>query len=323
MQEQSPPPRAAGKRRQWDELPDRVRSGIEGFLGEPVANVLSMAGGFSPGLAARLETVSGRQVFAKAVSSVPNEVAPRIQQREIMVASRLPENAPVPRLLWSSVEDGGDGWVTLVFEAIDGRPPAQPWVASEFALVVDALNALTRDLTPSPVSPDEVSVTELWGVLSGRHWIGLEVDQVAHPDPWITRNLDRLIAAEAAMGEVISGDTLLHLDLRGDNMLLTESGVVVVDWPHARVGPAWLDALFFAPSVAMEGGPDPESLIAMLDATRDADPAHLTLAIAGIAGFFTHMGGLPPEPGLPGLREFQEAQAKVARRWLAQRTGWA
>ncbi|HYI26083.1 MAG TPA: phosphotransferase, partial [Thermomicrobiales bacterium] len=198
----------------------------------------------------------------------------------------------------------------------------QPWVAAEFAQVVDALNALTRDLTPSPISPDEVSVTEFWGVLSGRHWIGLEVDQVAHPDPWITRNLDRLIDAEDAMREVISGETLLHLDLRGDNMLLTDSGVVVVDWPHARVGPAWLDALFFAPSVAMEGGPDPESLIAMLDAPREADPEHLTLAIAGIAGFFTHVGGLPPEPGLPGLREFQEAQARVARRWLARRTGW-
>ncbi|HYI25086.1 MAG TPA: hypothetical protein VD767_06710, partial [Thermomicrobiales bacterium] len=130
------PPRAVGQRMQWDDLPDHVRAGIEGFLGEPVTGVASMAGGFSPGLAARLETASGRKVFAKAVSAVPNAVAPRIHQREIRVASKLPVSAPVPRLIWSSIEEDGDGWVTLVFEAIDGRSPAQPWEASEFALVV-------------------------------------------------------------------------------------------------------------------------------------------------------------------------------------------
>jgi hypothetical protein len=316
------PPRAQGQRRQWETLPPHVRARIEEYLGEPVVKVWSMAGGFSPGLAARLETASGRRVFAKAVSAFPNEEAPRIHRREIRVASRLPGAAPVPRLRWSHAEDDGDGWVILVFDDIDGHPPAQPWVAREFDRVVDALNELTRDLTPSPVPAHEMGSVVGWGVLSGRHWIGLEVDDIAHPDPWVTRHLDKLIAAEDAMRGVIDGETLLHLDLRGDNMLLTDDGVAIVDWPHARIGASWLDGAFFAPSVAMEGGPDPEDLVLRLDALREADPEHLTLGIAGIAGFFTHLGGLPPLPGLPGLREFQRAQGAVARRWLAQRTGW-
>ena len=316
------PPRAQGRRRQWEDLPPHVRDWIEGYLGEPVVAARSMAGGYSPGLAAKLETASGRRAFAKAVSSIPNEESPRIHRREIRVAARLPEAAPVPRLRWSHAEDEGDGWVVLVFDDVEGRPPAQPWVPAEFDRVVAALNDLSRDLTPSPVPDMEIGHVTGWGVLSGRHWIGLEVDQVAHPDPWVTRHFDKLIEAEDAMRAVIDGETLLHLDLRGDNMLLTGDGVVIVDWPHARVGAAWLDGVFFAPSVAMEGGPDPEDLINRLDALREADPEHLTLGIIGIAGFFTHLGGLPPLPGLPGLREFQEAQGAVARRWIAQRTGW-
>ncbi|MGI8483612.1 MAG: hypothetical protein ACR2OU_05060 [Thermomicrobiales bacterium] len=55
---------------------------------------------------------------------------------------------------------------------------------------------------------------------------------------------------------------------------------------------------------------------------RGTDPVRITAALASVAGFFTSAALEPDEPGLPGLRAFQEAQAVVARRWLSQRTGW-
>jgi hypothetical protein len=315
------PPRAQGQRLGWEQLPEHVRAAIEGWLGEPVVSATTMAGGFSPGLAARLVTASGRRVFAKAVCGEPNPVAPTFHRREILVASRLPAIAPTPRLLWS-LDEGGEGWVVLVFEDIEGRPPAQPWVAGELDRVIDALNRLTADLTPSPVAATEIGDISTFGPLVGGNWFRLKLDDPPNIDPWVTRNLDRLIEAEERVEEASRGETLLHLDLRGDNMLLKDDGVVIVDWPHARVGAAWIDAVGFAPSVAMEGGPEPDDLIARLDAPRQADPEHLTLGIIEIAGFFTHHGSLPPVEGLPGLRAFQEAQGAVARRWIARRTGW-
>lgn len=316
--------RAMGQRLGWHQLPDHIREAIEGWLGEPVVTATTMPGGFSPGLAARLVTASGRRVFAKAVCGTPNPTSPTFHRREIMVASHLPDVAPTPRLLWSLDEggNGGDGWVVLVFEDIQGRPPAQPWVAAELDQVCEALNRLTADLTPSPVAPAAIGDVSTFGPVVGPNWFRLKLDGPPEVDPWVRRHLDRLIEAEERIGETIGGDTLLHLDLRGDNMLLTDRGVVIVDWPHARVGAAWIDAVGFAPSVAMEGGPEPEDLIARLDATRQADPDHLTLGIIEIAGFFTRQGSQPPVEGLPGLRAFQEAQGAVARRWIAQRTGW-
>jgi aminoglycoside phosphotransferase (APT) family kinase protein len=56
-----------------------------------------------------------------------------------------------------------------------------------------------------------------------------------------------------------AGPALLHGDLRADNLLLTPSRVVAVDWPRACAGAAWVDLLLLLPSVAMQGGPNPEA----------------------------------------------------------------
>ena len=56
------------------------------------------------------------------------------------------------------------------------------------------------------------------------------------------------------------GSSLLHLDVRADNLLLTADGVCFTDWPWAATGAPWLDLVAFLPSVAMQGGPDPESV---------------------------------------------------------------
>ncbi len=61
-------------------------------------------------------------------------------------------------------------------------------------------------------------------------------ERPARLDGWSARHLDRLARLEAEAPAAAVGDTLLHLDLRADNLLLTRDRVVVVDWPHARVG---------------------------------------------------------------------------------------
>ena len=114
----------------------------------------------------------------------------------------------------------------------------------------------------------------------------------------------------------------MHFDLRADNLLLTDDGVRVVDWPHARIGQAWVDLVWFAPSVAMQGGPPPPELLDRYAPARDADPDAIDAAIAAVAGYFTIDALRPPPPGLPTLRAFQAAQAVEARRWLADRRGW-
>jgi Ser/Thr protein kinase RdoA (MazF antagonist) len=141
-------------------------------------------------------------------------------------------------------------------------------------------------------------------------------------DAWSTHHLDKLADLERGSAEAVGGNTLLHFDVRADNILLDAEHVWFFDWPHACIGAPWFDVIGFAPSVAMQGGPQPEVVLRRYPGAAEADPQAVTAAVAAVAGFFTRDALLPPPPGLPTLRAFQAAQGVIARRWLAERTGW-
>jgi aminoglycoside phosphotransferase (APT) family kinase protein len=316
------PPPASNMRIPWSELPAPIRGEVERRLGSTVVAANTQPGGFSPGVAARLRLANGGHAFVKAVSPVPNAVAPSIYRREARIVAAIPASAPVPRLLFD-LDEGPDGWVLLAFEDVEGRQPRLPWRDEELEIVLEAMAALATDLSPSPLRPPLVGdAADAFSHADDLSWASLIATPARALDAWSARNLRGLAALEAQAPEAARGDTLQHFDLRADNLLLTADGVQVVDWPHAHVGQPWIDLVWFAPSVAMQGGPTPAELVQRYAPAREADPAALDAVIAGVAAFFTAGSLQPPSPGLPTLRAFQAAQAEVARTWLAERTGW-
>lgn len=315
------PPPASNQRVPWSELPARIRTEVERRLGSPVVAARTQPGGFSPGVAARLELADGGRAFVKAVSPAGNLIAPSIHRREARIVAAIPRSAPVPQLLFM-LDDDPDGWVLLAFEDVDGHQPEVPWREDELDTVIEAMAALAVELTPSPVrGPVVADAADAFG-RGDMSWAALAATRNPALDPWSARHLADLVALEARAGDAARGDTLLHFDLRADNLLLTADGVRVVDWPHAHVGAAFVDFVWFAPCVAMQGGPSPGDLMTRYAPARDADPATLDAVIAAVAAYFTAGSLQPPAPGLPTLRAFQAAQADVARAWLADHTGW-
>ncbi|NUS74076.1 MAG: phosphotransferase [Corynebacteriales bacterium] len=49
------------------------------------------------------------------------------------------------------------------------------------------------------------------------------------------------MALEERWTLVGAGATLVHADLRADNILIAPPGVTLVDWPWASYGAPWLD----------------------------------------------------------------------------------
>jgi aminoglycoside phosphotransferase (APT) family kinase protein len=297
-------------------LPAEVRAALEERLASPVVASITQPTGFSPGLAARLRLEDDRRVFIKAVSEAANPDSPSLHRREARIVAALPVSAPVPRLLWTYDEGG---WVALCFEDVDGRHPYEPWTEPDLALVVDELRDMGTVLTPSPFEVDETAAEAFADHING--W------QVAHRrgearlDEWCVENLGRLAELEAEAPALAAGHSLVHFDLRADNLLLAGDRVYVVDWPWARLGPAWVDWVAMAPSVAMQGGPDPESFLSRFE-IQDVTKQAIDAVICTMTGYFV-VGALdPPPPGLPTVRAFQAAQGRVAVRWLRERTGW-
>lgn len=245
-----------------------------------------------------------------------------MHRREARIAAALPASVPTPRLLWS--HDDGD-WVAIVFEDVDGSTPVTPWRPQELSRVLDAVTQLVESLTPSPIAVETIA-ERLHEPLQG--WRTLQSAALAKRDDlsgvpdWARRNLERLAALESEWEAASAGATLLHFDLRADNILLTDDRVVVVDWPHASLGAGWMELLQILPSIAMQGGPKPWEIFDSHPLGRRAPERRVTAVLAAVAGYFVRQSRLPSPPGLPTLRAFQRDQGIPAVEWLMRRTGW-
>ena len=310
-------PPAEGARVAWQDVPQTVRGAIERVCGAPVTEAWTQPGGFSPGVAARVRCVDGTRWFVKAASAELNPDTPGLHRQEANVLAGLDQligagQLPVPRLR-GTAELGP--WFALVLDDVAGRQPALPWQDGELNLVLAALDRLADALTPAPVSVP--AITDYFAAdFTG--WRALAAtggdDRI---DPWARARLPELAALEATWASHAAGGTLLHADVRADNLLLAGNGVIVVDWPHACRGAAFTDLVFFAPSVAMQGGPEPAALLARSRAGQAVSRPALAAVVCALAGYFTERSLRPASPGLPTLRRFQAAQGEVTCRWLA------
>lgn len=306
-----------GVRLAWPDLPQHLRSWVEGVLGDPVVTALSQPGGFSPGTADRVVTAGGRRAFVKAVSPAQNPHAPALHRREVDVLRTLTDLPEVPQLI--DAYDDGD-WVGLVIEDVEGRHPQIPWTDEELRASLAVLTHLAGRSAPTawPALHEELvgefgawsRIRESQGAADGRDL-----------DPWVRGRLDELAGLAARALPRLEGGAIAHTDMRADNLLVTpDGGVRVVDWPWASRGAAWADAVMLLVNVRWGGDLDVRPhLGAVLDlgATHD-DVLGL---VAGLGGFFTEAAGRPAAPGVPTLRQFQREQASACVQLLRELWG--
>jgi hypothetical protein len=292
---------------------------VASALGSPVVESFNQPGGFSPGVAARCGLEDGRRCFIKALSSEQNPDSPAMHRREGTIAAQLPQNVPAPRLI--DVLDHG-GWIVLIFEDIDGHTPDLPWSEEALVATFAALDAVAASATPCPIPNLETFAERHVDSFANFRRLAAGDSLVERVDPWTRRHLDLLARLEDEFAPASAGETLLHSDVRADNLLIRPDGaIMLVDWPHACVGASWVDKVCFIPSIGIQGGPSPTEMEATLDPLADADPDAVNRVLAGLTGLFMVHGLWPDPPGLPTLRAFQRAQGEVSRNWLRTRLG--
>lgn len=310
-------PSEATGRLQWNNLPSAVQEAVEALLGDAVASADSQTGGYSPGTADRISTVSGKRAFVKAVGKEQNRFAAKLHRIEARTMDLLPEGLPRPDFLGH--HDDGD-WIALAFSDVDGRHPHLPWRSDELDRVLDTVHSVTQ----KPLGEDALELLPYLGVqraYSFQGWDRLREVPDESLDPWAVSNLDALAElSEEALSSVV-GNSLVHTDLRADNLLLTEDGnVTIVDWPWAAIGAPWFDALTILIDVRVyDPSYDVDAVIAQ-HLVFDAATSHeLNTVLAGLAGYFLDAARQPAPQGIPTLRSFQRQEGVAALNWLKER----
>jgi hypothetical protein len=310
----SPIPHGRTARRlEWAHLPPTVRAAIEERCGAPVTTATSRNSGFTPGFASVLECADGSRHFVKAASVKAQRMFADAYREEARKLGMLPAAAPAPRLRWTAEVDN---WFLLSTEYVDARAPRRPWREPELRLCLDMLTAAAPVLTPPPAGLELPRAAEEFADWPA-YW---EVVRSTRPG---LPNLEEAAALAGRYAVAMVGDTVVHTDVRDDNILLTTDGrALLCDWNWPFVGAPWLDSLFLL--IGPRGdGLDVESVIAghpVLSAVARED---IDIVLALVTGYFLKSAADPVPPTSPFIRDAQRWQGEVCWAWLCERRGWA
>jgi len=253
-------------------------------------------GGYSTADRFSVELADGRRVFVKSAEA-PN-LAGWLRREHEVYASLA--GGFIPRL---------EGWdddgvrPLLAIEDLSDADWVPRWDEKRVAAVLEAL----AEVAASPHPPNTPTFRETHGSLFDR-WR----EVVSDPEPflstgirdraWLDRCLPAIVEAAAAVDP--SGDSLLHVDVRSDNLCFRDGRAVLVDWNWASLGDPKLDVVVWLPSLTCEGGPLPWEV--MPDGGEYA---------AWLSGVWAAVVGLPPPETAPTVRDIQRRQLEVSLAW--------
>jgi Phosphotransferase enzyme family len=268
----------------------------------PVSSMVPVPRGYTHNERAIAAMHSGGSVFVKGAV---DEVTAEWLRREHLLYEALAGVPFVPHLVaWKDGERP-----LLVLEDLSGATWPPPWDTGQVAAVLAMLEDLARQEPPAglPALSDDEAIGEGWPrvLADPREFLALDLCT----EEWL--GSAGPVLAEAADAAPLGGTSLVHGDVRSDNICLRAGSALIVDWNLATIGNAQVDMAFWLPSLAAEGGPDPEAVF-------PGCPPELA---AHVAGFFASRAGQPIIAHAPLVRKVQLDQLRHALPWAARILG--
>ena len=275
-----------------------------------------VGGGYTPAERWVVQLADGRSAFVKAAVDDLTAGWLRAEHR-IYAALHAPfqpallgwEDGPRPILVlqdlsgasWPPPWDGDRVEAVRVALALIAATPAPSWVPqlADSAMDLHGWQEVADDPQPFPPTQADLGFPRSPALFTWRNaFLALGL---ASPT-WLTAALPDLIGASDAF--VPDGAQLLHLDVRSDNICIRDGHALLVDWNLAAAGNARLDIALWLPSLADEGGPQPEAVL------PEAGPE-----AAIVSGYFAARAGRAEIPTAPRVRHAQLAQLRQALPW--------
>ena len=298
----------------WTDLPTSVQATLAslGTSGGGEDTFFPVAGGYTGGVIGLFDD----EIFIKAVPV--GDPASHDYLTEARVSAELGRIIPTPPLRLVSQSDG---WVVLAFDVARGGHANEPWERQQLQLVLDVLDQIEDTLTPSPVDQLPTATERMKGRCST--WERLHENRAhgsltrASLSSWERANLARLADLESRAEPLLVGTTLLHFDLRYDNLFIDGGAVTFVDWGRACIGPGWMDVVcLLLESRGAE--PDLNGLFLSTERGALANPESVDAFLTILASYWRYSATLATS-GSPGLQAGRQRSSEATVRWLSAR----
>jgi len=320
----------------WSALPTALRQCVQAGLGAPVTSWTAATSAVRrpaerPAGIAR--TAAGDTLFIKAART--GDAFGLDYQDEARLAAALPTGVPTPRLRLAIERDG---WIALGFDVAAGHLPMEPWVPHQLQAVLTALDAAAPLLDPAPLTQLPTVAQRIAGRCSTyrdlAHSGCRDELRLSDLSGFERRHLDRLVALEDTWEPGAAGTSLLHFDLRHDNVMLDEragtaggvrtdgtdgTAVAFLDWGRACTGQAWIDTACLL--LLSDTGPvRPEDAFTASTRAAGADPNAVDAFLVALASYWRHAAARPMTLQSPDAQARRRASGEAIVRWL--RTRW-
>lgn len=269
---------------------------VEGLLDAKIESHRRAQGGYTPATRLVCETSKG-PFFVKAGST---PLTCGFLRREAKVYDVI-EGPFVPtRVAWEDHETAP----ILIIEDLSHAHWPPPWDAAHVDRALAQAAVMHRATAPLETFAQAIGAF-------GRGW-----QRVADaPGPFLALGFVDAAWLDVALPTLIDheercdtgGDRLTHFDLRSDNMCLTADRTLFIDWNCACLGNPELDLGFWLPSLAYEGGPDPDVIL-----------PNAPCVAAAVSGYFASNAGLATIPDAPRVRVVQREQLVTALPWAVR-----
>lgn len=269
---------------------------VEKIIGSKPVSWMSICKGYTQAERYVMQFENGTSAFVKVVTEKDTIKWLRDEHRiySILKAEYIPQV-----LGW---EDGE--FPLLILEDLSAGHWPPPWTSDQIQKVFDVL----KKLKAVKIEGDFRSLAHFKKEFTG--WEKISKDPSGFlglglvSSEWLQKALPVLIKAESEVR--LEGDSLVHTDVRSDNVCFLGDKTYLVDWNWTVKGNPIFDVVAWLPSLYTEGGPTPWSF--------NINEPEL---IAGLAGYHAFSVYQPPSfNGAKAIRALQLKFLKVYIPWV-------
>ncbi len=274
---------------------------IQSLLQQKVVEYRNVQGGYTRAKRKIATLESGERVFVKAATSPETALWLR---EEYNVYQNLSADFMAKFI---GFFDDAENPVLLLEDLSDAIWPKK-WDDKEISLTVQLLDRLKNLSLPESLKLPKLELKRgefaSWQFVAANPDLFLKLNLCSKS--WLDKALPFLI--EIDQSAPLAGNSILHFDIRSDNLCFLEERVILVDWNWACIGNSRFDLIAWLPSLSNEGGPGFDELIPN-PTKEDFDLALL------LAGFWAYRAGMPEPYPDSMLRDLQLKQLKVILPW--------